>query len=110
MRVGRNRVPLARRPRWGLSVTQRQSGIGKNTQPSPRCETQSSFATYSLGFRTYWIAVQDVAMPRDRPAARQRTQALVKGFWSGRLLGAPLRVARIMSIRARNVAGTCRRP
>jgi hypothetical protein len=30
-----------------LSVTQRQSGVGKNTQPSPRCETQSSFATES---------------------------------------------------------------
>src|SRR5262245_38045007 len=31
-----------------LSVTQRQSGIGKNTQPSPRCETQSSFATTAV--------------------------------------------------------------
>jgi hypothetical protein len=36
--------------------------------------------------------------------------SLVKGFWSGRLAGAEPWPVRIMSMRARNVAGTCRCP
>ena len=43
-------------------------------------------------------------------AQPQSAQSLVKGFWSERLAGAEPRVARIMSMRARNVAGTCRCP
>jgi hypothetical protein len=37
-------------------------------------------------------------------------QSLVKGFLSELLAGAEPRAVRIMSMRARNVAGTCRRP
>ena len=35
---------------------------------------------------------------------------LVKGFWSERLVGAEPRAVRIMSMSARNAAGTCRCP
>jgi hypothetical protein len=37
-------------------------------------------------------------------------QSLVKGFWSELLAGAEPRAVRIMSMRARNAAGTCRCP
>jgi hypothetical protein len=43
-------------------------------------------------------------------AVVQAAHSLIKGFWSERLDGAAPRVVRIMSMRARNVAGTCRLP
>ena len=45
------------------------------------------------------------------PQRRVRSaQSFVKGFWSERLDGAEPRTVRIISMRARNVAGTCRCP
>jgi hypothetical protein len=50
------------------------------------------------------------AEPEAPAARRRRVQCSAKGFWSERLVGAEPRAARIMSMRARNVAGTCRCP
>jgi hypothetical protein len=41
-------------------------------------------------------------------AVVRAAHSLIKGFWSERLDGAEPRAVRIMSMRARNVAGTCR--
>ena len=48
-------------------------------------------------------------IPREGGVARS-AQSFVKGFSIERLAGAEPRTARIMSMRARNVAGTCRCP
>ena len=48
--------------------------------------------------------------PESRPLQPRCAQSSAKGFLSERLTGAELRAVRIMSMRARNVAGTCRCP
>jgi hypothetical protein len=48
--------------------------------------------------------------PESPPLRPRCAQSSAKGFLSERLTGAELRAVRIMSMRARNVAGTCRCP
>jgi hypothetical protein len=50
---------------------------------------------------------RELESPRSRPRSAQSS---AKGFLSGRLPGAEPRAVRIMSMRARNAAGTCRCP
>jgi hypothetical protein len=61
------------------------------------------------------ISTQATPHPADRrqslgPAVTQLAPPWVKGFCSERLLGGEPRAVGIMSMRARNAAGTCRRP
>ena len=110
-------------------------GIGES---SPLSNTLWGFANLGAGFVLLWLFAPQgsaagwilvalgVLLPRfgypsisaecayntleNSRTTGNAAQFFVKGFWSERLDGAEPRTARIMSMRARNVAGTCRWP
>ena len=56
------------------------------------------------------MAARCFEIAQDGLLAFRLAQSFVKGFSRERLVGAESRPARIMSMSARNAAGTCRRP